>query len=254
MAPSIDQLLCSPDYYLHSLDGDDAVFVSMDSAAYKRSIFLDGRISPAAEGSVRVPLCALTATESKPLGLGWIFHIAHCGSTLLARAIEALSAPHNIMLREPLTLRQISLDPSLASVQNVLPLLAKRYPGGSHTIIKANVPVNFLLSEIAEHDTGAPAIFLHMHLPDYLLAILRSDNHRGWVRAIVVQFAAPLKVTAPLRDAEAAAALWLGMVRRFACAIGDMPNARTLDAEVFFADPASSLAGATKQLGIAADP
>jgi len=49
MSLTIDDLFASPDHYLHSFEGDAAVFVPMDRAAYHRSIFLDGRISPAGE-------------------------------------------------------------------------------------------------------------------------------------------------------------------------------------------------------------
>ena len=44
MSLTLADLFASPDHYLHSIDGDAAVFVPMDRAAYGRSIFLDGRI------------------------------------------------------------------------------------------------------------------------------------------------------------------------------------------------------------------
>ena len=46
MALTLDDLYASPDHYLHSFEGDSAVFVPMDREAYRRSIFLDGRIQP----------------------------------------------------------------------------------------------------------------------------------------------------------------------------------------------------------------
>lgn len=254
MALTLDQLLTSPDHYLHSIEGDDAVFVPMDRAAYQRSIFLDGRISPAADGAARVPLSALIQAGGHPEPLGWIFHMAHCGSTLLARALDALSAGANIVLREPLALRQLGFEPDPDRLATVLTSLAKRYPGGGPTLIKANVPVNFLLPEIVDRDPSAPAIFLAMSLPDYLLAILRSDNHRAWLRGIVGQFAVDLGVKSPLSDAETGAALWLGMMRRFSAALSRMPNARMLDAETFFARPDAALLAAAAHFGIATDP
>src|SRR4051812_36850309 len=70
MALTLGALYASPDHYLHSFDGDQAVFVPMDRAAYHRSIFLDGRIAPAADGELRVPLAALGPAPA-PLPTAW---------------------------------------------------------------------------------------------------------------------------------------------------------------------------------------
>src|SRR5207253_8803461 len=100
MAPTLDDLFASPDHYLHSFDTDAAVFLPMDRAAYHRSIFLDGRISPADTTSMRFPVRVLVEATPPPVETtGWIFHVAHCGSTLLARALDQLSK--NLILREP---------------------------------------------------------------------------------------------------------------------------------------------------------
>lgn len=251
MSPSIDQLRASPDFYLHSIEGDEAIIVPMDQAAYQRSIFLDRRISPAGEGGFRVPFAALGPAAANPSQLGWIFHVAHCGSTLLARALDELAAGSNLVLREPLALRQLSFARDDERLRLVLASLARRYPGGGPTLIKANVPVNFILPAIAASDPAAPAILLKLDLPDYLLAILRSDNHRLWLRNIVGQLAGELGLAGEISDAQAAGALWLGQMRRFVAASAQMPNARTLDAEQFFGDPAATLLAAANQLGVA---
>lgn len=244
----------SPDHYLHSFEDGAALFVPMDRAAYRRSIFLDGRISPAGEGVLRLPVAALEALPANSASAqptGWIFHVAHCGSTLLARALEALAHDRALVLREPLALRQLGFGPDPDLLRIVLAQLAKRYPGDGATIIKANVPVNFLLPDIAARSATAPALFLTMQLDDYLAAILRSDNHRAWLRGITGHFADQLGITHPVADGVAAAALWLGQMRRFRAALMAMPAARTLDAERFFAAPASALAGAARLFGIA---
>jgi hypothetical protein len=254
MSPNLEQLRGSPDHYLHSLEGDEVLFVPMDLAAYQRSIFLDHRISPAGEGSWQVPLALLGPAEANPPQLGWIFHVAHCGSTLLARALDELAGGANLVLREPLALRQLSLARDSARLRLVLAMLARRYSGGGRSLVKANVPVNFLLGEIAASDPAAPAILLKMDLPDYLLAILRSDQHRVWLRTIVGQFAVELGVTGQLSDAQAAAALWLGQMRRFATAAAQMPHARVLDAEQFYGDPVEALRRAAALLGVETNP
>ncbi len=252
MTPTLEQLFTSPDHYLHSWDGGNAVFVPMDRAAYQRSIFLDRRISPAGEGAMGVPGATLLQEPHKALQTGWIFHVAHCGSTLLARALDGLA--DNLVLREPLALRQQAFADNPAQLALTLALLSKRYGGAGQTVIKANVPVNFLLSQIAAADPAAPAVFLHLSLSDYLLAILRSDNHRAWLRGVTQQLAVHLGEIENLTDAKLAAALWLAMMRRFADAIDVMPNARSLDAEHFFSDPRQALEKVAKLYGMAATP
>jgi hypothetical protein len=221
----------------------------MDRAAYHRSIFLDRRISCAADGAVHVPVAELPAPA--PLATDWIFHVAHCGSTLLARALDELS--DDIVLREPFALRQLALSPDPAKLKLTLALLSRRYSGAGSTMIKANVPVNFLLDEITHNDTAAHAIFLYCSLPDYLLAILRSDNHRAWLRSVTGQLAHYLGDLSSLSDAELGAALWIAQLRRFAKAIEQNPNARSLNAEDFFAEPAKMLGAAAMLFGRNAD-
>jgi hypothetical protein len=252
MPPTIAELYSSPDHYLHSFDGDAAVFVTMDQAAYRRSIFLDARIAPANPEPLRVPLDGLLAQVPPPRPLAWIFHVAHCGSTLLARALEALDGTR-LVLREPLALRQVALEPDPVRLWLVRTMLAKRYPGAGATLVKANVPVNFILPELGAADQDARAIFLSLGLRDYCLAILRSEQHRAWLRHVTGLLGAWLDPFDPSSDGQAAAALWLAQISRFAAALEAMPNARSLDGERFLQSPVDSVARAAVALGMAAD-
>lgn len=248
MALTIADLFASPDHYLQSFDGGDAIFVPMDRAAYHRSIFLDGRIQPAANGSMRVPVAMLAEHAAAPAATNWIFHVAHCGSTLLARALDRGAG--NLVLREPLALRQAAVARDAARLALTAAMISKRYAPDLPTIVKANVPVNFLLDDLLAIQPRGRAIFLHCALDDYLLAILRSDDHRGWLRRVTAQLAPHLGDTARLSDGERAAALWLAQMQAFARAIGRAPEARSLDAEVFFAEPHATLAAAAQQLEV----
>jgi hypothetical protein len=248
MSLTLDDLFVSPDHYLHSFEGDAAVFMPMDREAYHRSIFLDGRISPAANRTMKVPAGALVDPARKPAPTGWIFHVAHCGSTLLARALDRREA--NLVLREPFALRQLALAPDPAGLALTAAMLSKRYRADLPTIVKANVPVNFLLRELAALGPDAHAIFLYATLGDYVLAILRSDNHRQWLRSVTAQLAAHLGDLAALSDAERCAALWLAQMRAFTEALSLLPNARTLDAEILFAHPRRVLEAAAGHLAV----
>jgi hypothetical protein len=251
MAPTINQMLASPDHYLHSFEGDEAVFVPMDRAAYRRSIFLDRRISVAADGAVRVAVTELLTAKPARAPSNWIFHVAHCGSTLLARALDELI--NDVVLREPLALRQLAMAPEPSRLRLVLALLSRRYPGSGATTIKANVPVNFLLDEIIPENSQDRAILLHCSLPDYLLAILRSDNHRVWLRNVTAQLNPYLGDLSQLSDAERGAALWIAQMRRFASVINRLPATKSLNAELFFAKPALVLATVADHFGSVVD-
>lgn len=249
MDQSLARLLASPDAFLHALEGGEAVLVPMDREAYRRSIFLDHRISPARDGGWRVPVPTL-ANAAPPAGqLGWIFHVAHCGSTLLARALEELGS--GLVLREPLALRQLALQEDKSLLPTVIALLSRRYPEGGRSLVKANVPVNFMLPAIAATDPQAPAVLLWSRLDDYLAAVLRSENHRGWVRNVTALLAPQLGPLDGLSDCERAAALWIAQHRAFADLLDRMENARPLEAERFFADPAACLARVADHFGIA---
>lgn len=248
MPPTIDDLFATPDHYLHSFDGDAAIFMPMDRAAYHRSIFLDQRISPAAARTIALPVRALVRRPSATASTAWIFHMAHCGSTLFARALDDPTA--SLVLREPFALRQIGLRPDTERLTLVLAMLGKRYRADAPTLVKANVPVNFLLPQLAKADPGARAIFLYLPLRPYLLAILRSEAHRIWVRNVTGQLKPYLGDLSSAPDAERAATLWLTQIEAFARTLSAMPNAAALNAEQLFADPLHVLQTAARHFGI----
>ena len=249
---TLADLIASPDHYLQRFEGRDAVFVPMDRAAYHRSIFLDARIDPAAPRDMRVPAAMLLPAAPPALPSAWIFHVAHCGSTLLARALDALDGA--LVLREPQALRQLAIDPDDAGLRLVLGMTTRRYRADAPTLVKANVPVNFLLPRMWPVLGEARAILLYLPLRDYLLAILRSDQHRDWLRRVTTQLAPHLGVLDGRSDAHRAATLWTAQMRAFADAIASRPNdVRSLDAEAFFADPAPVLIAAATHLRLPLD-
>jgi hypothetical protein len=248
MAATMDDLFASPDHYLHSFDGDAAIFVPMDRAAYHRSIFLDGRISPAVKRTTHVPVRTLVDELPPPASTAWIFHVAHCGSTLLARALDGLTT--NLVMREPLALRQLALAPDPERLKLIMTMVSKRYRADLPTVVKANVPVNFLLPNLIDFDAQARAIFLHLDLRDYLLAILRNEEHREWLRRVTGHLATHVGNLEGASDAQRAASLWSAQMQAFANALQRLPNARTLDAEAFFAAPGRFLGLAAAQLAV----
>ncbi len=245
----------SPDHYFYAFEGDDCVFIGMDRASYRRSIFLDRRIATVAEIPTRLPVASLLPSPAAP-PIGWIFHVAHCGSTLLANALDR--AGGGLVLREPAALRQLGVEAAngvatpdwRARVALASELLARRYDPVLQTIVKANVPVNFMLPALAAGNN--PAIFLHFPLVPYLLAILRSPSHRQWLGFVTNELGPGLAVLAgplPADETECAAALWLAQLRAFAAAMALMPNSVSLDAETLFTAPGPAITAAAALFG-----
>ena len=248
MVLTVDDLFASPNHYLHSFVDETALFMPMDRASYQRSIFLDSRVSPAVDASMPIAVSSLLPRCPPPRPISWIFHVAHCGSTLLARVLDDTDS--NLVLREPLALRQVAIARDETRLPLALAMISKRYRTDAPTIVKANVPVNFILPQIAAAHLEARAILLYLPWRDYLPAILRSDNHRAWLRRVAAQLTAALGDVSGLSDAEIAAALWAAQIEAFARATQAMPNARSLDAENFFADPRSTLVAAAMHLEV----
>ena len=128
-------------------------------------------------------------------------------------------------------------------------LLARRYPEAPITIIKANVPANFMLPALMAANPAAPAILLYFPLADYLAAVLRSVGHRNWVRWVTAELAPAIVDLAgalPTRAAKRAAALWLAQLRDFAKSLSRFRNVHSLDAEALFATPRPVIAAAAR--------
>ncbi|MDG5489597.1 hypothetical protein NYR55_13315 [Sphingomonas sp. BGYR3] len=257
----LDQLLASPDHHGHAIDGSDMLFARMSRTHYAESIFLDQRIVRAAQDNVRVPLSALGQMASaSPLPATWIFHMAHCGSTLLARALDRPDGP--LVLREPVPLRQIAAalaqrpaDPRpLAALYRIAAALAsRRYRPDWPTIIKANVPVNFAIDPLLD-SAGSQAVFLYFPLEPYLAAVLRSDGHRQWVGRITEELKPAIEASAgPLGGLDPvgrAAILWLAQTRRFIAAMDRYPASWSLDAGSLTAQPGATLDALADRLGL----
>ncbi|MEO5867028.1 MAG: hypothetical protein ABIS14_01355 [Sphingomonas sp.] len=246
MSLTIDDLFATPDHYLHSFERDSAIFMPMNRYTYYQSLFLDRRIITATAQTMTLPVATLSQCIPPPLPTAWIFHIAHCGSTLLARALDQPNA--SLVLREPLALRQTALGNSDVWLPLVRAMISKRYRDDAPTLIKANVPVNFLLPKLAATQAGARAIFLYLPFRSYLMAILRDAPHRQWIRNVTSQLASYIGDLSLASDADRAAALWLAQINAFAQALALMPHARTLNAEFFFANPVPTLKAAAHHL------
>ena len=268
MAITPQALFADPALFLYELDDSFAIFQPMTRRDIARSIFLDGRIRHGNRKSFRVPIPQLgeayrqVAPPRRPLG--WIFHVAQCGSTLLARALD--HPGRSLVLREPAALRRLGVAAGgegdlPAQSRDLLPvvrdLLGKRWEEDRPAIIKATVPVNFIAHDLMAMEPDAPAVILHFPLANYVAAIMRTPGHVDWTERVFGELRlgqTALCQELPTDDpAQKAAALWFFQMKRFEALIDAFPNVRSLDAARLFDDPIPVIDAAARLFGVEMD-
>lgn len=274
MSIDLQQITDDPRLYLYNFHNEFAQLLTMPREAFARSIFLDERIDHGKRQLYRAPAEALLENYRAPpvesRRIGWIFHVAQCGSTLLARALD--HPGRSLVLREPQALRQLGVIAGADSnrpevirnarfhrmLEVTVSLLGKRFEAGTPVIAKANVPVNFILEEVLSFDPVAPAIVQYFTLADYLPAVMRTEGHQGWVNSIFdeLRMAGHPAVFADVPESTAAmaAALWFAQVTAFAGAQARFNQVVSLDATQFFAEPAAAIAAAAALFGLELQP
>jgi hypothetical protein len=249
-----EQLFSNPDPHLLAFQGDQALFLDMTRHDYHASLFLDQRAVAANPTPHTVPISSLieASANRQALPIGWIFHIA--------RLIDQVGGA--LILREPPPLRQLALQHAGGQgnadwhdrLHLARCLAARRFNPDIPTIVKANVPVNFMLPALAEREPSAPAVLLHFALLPYLLAVLRSPNHRDWINRITRLLEPALRQSVGMEPSatteERAAALWLAQILTFEDHVKSNPNAASLDAEQFFAEPVCVAQAVARHVGI----
>lgn len=275
-------LAAEPGIFVHQLDlpGRRALLVELPQAELRRASFLDQRaLSGARREGGWLPLDAVLAQGDALAGRApqAIFHIGHCGSTLLSRLLDHL--PGVLGLREPLPLRSLAeahetqhqptspwspaqVDRALAAL---LGLLDRRFEGVSTVVVKATSSCNALAAPWLLRFSQARAVALRIPLRGWLATILKSPD----ATADALRFA-PARLAAlhamlgrddlRLHDhglGEVLALGWLAECARFAHLAADpgiAPRLLALDFEPLLADPRGVLARVAAHLGLACPP
>jgi Sulfotransferase domain len=265
-------LFTSPEFYPLRIDFKQQRmhFVRMSPATYRESVFLDERTRSAAPGRYEmrlddVLLAAMGAPNpAKPVH--YILHPTFCCSTLLARYFEAV--PACFVLKEPMLLTQLALTPEHAvsgwagAFDLAMRLFSRTYDTGAFVVVKPHEPCNALARKLLEHNPKATITFLTAPLKHFLLAVLKADDRRNWVRRRIPGAGNSTGCPAlmnidprDLNDAEAAAYLWLVnrlLARRLA---SGAHGSRVLlfDGEHLAAEPEKSLRTITRLAGLPLD-
>jgi len=269
MSLKASTLLESPDIYPLRFDGPNLVFVRMSRETYQQSIFtLPNRIVRVGDDAWSIPftevMSMIEQSGKKLTSPNVIFQIAHCGSTLLARALDKPES--SLVIREPFVLRQFSATP-LATNESEMQarsralsaiwyLLSRRYSEQESVIIKANVPVNYSLNEIIEVAPEVKGVLLYSDFKDYLVSVLKSDDRCMWAKHVVNELATHIKATRgfekldinSLNSAQATAVLWLTQIRRYESISDNSDDMKGLKSDALFKQPKDALKFSSKHL------
>lgn len=264
MSITIEQIANDPALFLAGFAEGHALLQEMNRERFARSIFLDQRMVRGDGKMIRVPLDALLDAWPGPppaeRPIGFIFHVAQCGSTLLARALD--DPAHNLVLREPAALRALGVMAANGTLGGArfdrllevsLALLGKRWLADAPVIAKANVPVNFIAGRIMDSYQRTPALALHFPLEPYIAAVMRTEGHERWVEGVFAELRLQDHVFVsddpPASIVTRAAALWFAQVKVFEDLLAAHHAVRSLDAGRFFADPAATIDAAAALFG-----
>lgn len=174
--------------YKFDLPARRVLWLRLDAAQREEAAFLDERALPANVEGGWAPLAPLLEPhDDAPQPAAAIFHIGHCGSTLLSRVLD--SWPEVQGLREPLPLRtlaeawpireqpqsRLSPDESERLLRALWARWSQPLPPHARSVVKATSSCNGLVAPLLSL-TAAQVVLLDMPLRPYLATLLKSSN------------------------------------------------------------------------------
>lgn len=258
----------NPDILLQDLDlvNRRGLLVKLDESGYRQASFLDNRAFRQETLGVWMPLPRILdriekTTAGAPLHA--IFHVSHCGSTLVSRLLAEL--PGCLPVREPLFLLALAQarreDPAIARLDDatwdrlfsaMLRHFSRGYRPGSRTLLKATSACGNLVTPLLERSPESRALLMHADLETWLAVMLRHEdvrhNGRFYASAWLMDLRAltgrsDLRLAA-LADAQMFAVNWLTAMLHFEQASkAHGARVQRLDFEDLLADPAGKLKG-----------
>lgn len=228
-------MLTSPALFLRDVDPlrGTAIFTPMSEDSYRASAFLDNRVVRSGARDLIVDLDDLidlaSSREHKRRVIHYIFHIGHCGSTLVSRVLG--ERRHYLSLREPPLL--MGLSRSLRALGRSgfpisherwetlkdlsLMMLGKTWRDDQVALIKPTSHAANLTPILMDHTGRERAVCLYVDLESYLATMLRPHTRRETrlfakdfrVREFSTLFTGASDKADDYSDAELAAMSWL---------------------------------------------
>jgi len=269
-------LAAGPDILFQDLDlvNRRGLLVKFDEVGYRRASFLDHRAFAQGTPGAWLPLEHLlheAETLAAPPTPHAIFHVSHCGSTLVSRLLAEL--PGVLPVREPLVLlgcaqERRELDRPSARLDQAgwerlfagsLKLLSRTYRHGERALIKATSACGNLLSPLLGRDLASKVLLLHTDLETWLTAMLRNEDVRVNGRFYAAAWLSDLQALTgrtdihlvSLSDAEQFTLNWLTAMLHFERAQQESAaRVQRCDFEKLLADPSGGLDTAGRFLGL----
>ena len=273
MTLSDQQIIERVQYYPVQFDGPNLVFVEMTRENYTESLFLmPSRLKHVGSQAIAIPfdqvMDAVAQTSFDLPAPKLILQIAHCGSTLLSRALDI--DPHSLVLREPYALRQLNasmlqtgggISEQLShkrALASLVCLYSRRFGVDQSVLIKGNVPLNFVVDELHSVMPNLNGIMLYVDLKDYLISILKAEQRRAWAKHVVAELSIKLKSTeefsnldlASLTDGQNALILWLQQIRIFETLAQSNNQLVALNAQKLFGGPTKVITECCQHLAL----
>ncbi|MFD0739042.1 hypothetical protein ACFQZQ_07085 [Lysobacter koreensis] len=255
----------SAEFFLFAFDPaqDRAWVLHFDREDYRRASFLDQRALHHRQiPGWEMPRAELEAALGRPASappVHWLFHIGHCGSTLLSRILDL--APGVLGLREPLPL--LALAQSGEGVagwfEPTLRLLARGFDDTQAVVVKPTSLVTTLAGPVLDRLPGQ-ACLLWVDLQTWLATMLRDAGLcENALASEPLRLAALAEAGWPpaAGNGERLARLWLGEQLRWRQLARDPDKARRLldlDFATVLDDPAATSARLLAHFGLQAPP
>lgn len=277
------ELLADPRWLFMKFDINNNYcdFVRVDHGAYTDSMFLDHRVSADQSAVVRfelIPLLERFFREDIPQRpVNYIFHIGHCGSTLISRILGGLDEV--LALREPLPVialsdhyRQLDKPPLYINDQQysrleafVVYLVTRTFTEKQTALVKPTSYCYNIANRLMGYNSGSKSALLYISLESYLATMLRAPQRReeavntaGYCLTDLISITGADCHLSEAMSVEYAIALnwitqmaWLMRMNRSQALT---PRIHIMDFEAFLRDPVDKLQGLCAFLGINANP
>lgn len=166
-------LLASPSLFpLRMNDAMDVVqFVKLDAVDYERASFLDERMLRPTMSVGTVPWNLIEPLRHLlAVRCDYIFHVSHCGSTLISRLLGL--HPHCFALREPWLLRDAKQLLDGDRLITLLGLWSRVFRPPQKALIKATSFVNAFGSQLMDSSPESHALLIYIPATSFLAAVL----------------------------------------------------------------------------------
>ena len=219
------QLWDTPNWLIKSVDFHRglASFVETDEEGYREAAFLDNRLDRVLSDEKVIHLKELwpraVQTKKSQPSLNFLFHVGHCGSTLISRMLGEL--PGCFALREPPVLMALARSaaqglPHWERISDVvMALLTRTYRQEDSAFIKPASHANVLLRYFLQWKKSSRGILLCVDLESYLATMLQ-EHHRAetrealqWRQEGLKRLAGNISDLNALDDAKCSAVIWL---------------------------------------------